>query len=206
MSPYWASITEPWFNNGVARPKTITDERLLAAAAEVIGRKGPGFTVADVAERAGVSVGTVAGRFGSKSGLLQALTRQATAEYERRMRAAAAAAADPADGLRAALLTWFEDLTDPAEAQNHLAQLGVDLIDPRLRALLADLFEATERTVLELTRQVELPRGPAPERAARVLTGLLQGVSMDWSVRPRGELADRLAQDVDAVLDAWKGR
>lgn len=190
----------------MARPKTITDERLLAAAAEVIGRKGPGFTVADVAERAGVSVGTVAGRFGSKSGLLQALTRQTTAENERRMRAAAAAATDPADGLRAALLTWFEDLADPAEAQNHLAQLGVDLIDPRLRALLADLYEATERTVLELTRRVELPRGPGPERAARVLTGLLHGVSMDWSVRPRGELADRLAQDVDAVLDAWKGR
>jgi AcrR family transcriptional regulator len=206
VSPYWAIIIEPWFNNRVARPKTITDERLLAAAAEVIGRKGPGFTVADVAERAGVSVGTVAGRFGSKSGLLQALTRQTTAQNERRMREAAAARADPADGLRAALLTWFEDLADPAEAQNHLAQLGVDLIDPLLRALLADLYEATERTVLELTRQVELPHGPGPERAARVLTGLLYGVSMDWSVRPRGELADRLAQDVDAVLDAWKGR
>ncbi|NUT52201.1 MAG: TetR/AcrR family transcriptional regulator, partial [Saccharothrix sp.] len=98
------------------------------------------------------------------------------------------------------------DMTDPAEAQNHLAQLGVDLIDPELRALLAQLYDATESTVLELTREVDLPHGPPPERAARVLTGLLHGVSMDWSVRPRGELADRLAQDVDAVLDAWKGK
>ncbi|MFI9008565.1 TetR/AcrR family transcriptional regulator [Actinosynnema sp. NPDC053489] len=190
----------------MARPKTITDERLLAAAAEVIGRRGPGFTIADVAERAGVSVGTVAGRFGSKSGLLRALTRQTSDANVRRMREAAAAAADPVAGLRAALLTWFEDLTDPVEAQHHLAQLGVDLIDPELRALLAELYGATERTVLELARGVELPRGPGPERAARVLTGLLYGVSMDWSVRPRGELADRLAEDVDAVLDAWKGR
>ncbi|WP_141979918.1 TetR/AcrR family transcriptional regulator [Saccharothrix saharensis] len=190
----------------MARPKTITDERLLTAAGEVIAHKGPGFTVADVAERAGVSVGTVAGRFGSKSGLLQALTRQTSAENVRRMRAAADAAVDPAEGLRAALLTWFEGMVDPAEAQNHLAQLGVDLIDPELRALLADLYEVTERTVLELTRRVDLPRGPGPERAARVLTGLLYGGSMDWSVRPRGELADRLAEDVDAVLDAWKGR
>lgn len=179
---------------------------MLTAAAEVIGRKGPGFTVADVAERAGVSVGTVAGRFGSKSGLLQALTRLTADANVRRMREAAAAAADPADGLRAALLTWFEDMADPVEAQNHLAQLGVDLIDPELRALLAELYAVTERTVAELTRQVDLPHGPPPERAARVLTGLLYGVSMDWSVRPRGELADRLAQDVDAVLDAWKGR
>ncbi|WP_158847384.1 TetR/AcrR family transcriptional regulator [Saccharothrix deserti] len=189
----------------MARPKTITDERLLTAAAEVIGRKGPGFTIVDVAARAGVSVGTVAQRFGSKSGLLQALTRQTTAAIAQRMRAAAAVA-DPVDGLRAALLSWFEGMTDPVEAQNHLAQLGVDLIDPELRALLAELYVVTEETVLELTRRVDLPHGPSPERAARVLTGLLSGVSMDWSVRPRGALADRLAEDVDAVLDAWKGR
>ncbi|WP_447004901.1 TetR/AcrR family transcriptional regulator [Saccharothrix isguenensis] len=189
----------------MARPKTITDERLLVAAAQVIGRKGPGFTIADVAARADVSVGTVAQRFGSKSGLLQALTRQTTADITRRMREAAARE-DPVDGLRAALLSWFEGMTEPAEAQNHLAQLGVDLIDPELRALLADLYAATEQTVLDITRRVDLPHGPSPERAARVLTGLLYGVSMDWSVRPRGALADRLEQDVDAVLDAWKGR
>lgn len=189
----------------MARPKTITDERLLAAAARVIARKGPGFTIADVAARAEVSVGTVAQRFGSKSGLLQALTRQTTADVTHRMRQAAARE-DPVEGLRAALLSWFEDVTDPAEAQNHLAQLGVDLIDPELRALLAELYAATEQTVADITRRVDLPHGPPPERAARVLTGLLYGVSMDWSIRPRGALAERLAQDVDAVLDAWKGR
>lgn len=190
----------------MARPRTITDERLLTAVGEVIGRRGPGFTVADVAARAGVSVGTVAQRFGSKSGLLQALTKQVSAANVRRMREAAEAEDDPVEGLRAALLTWFEGMTDPVEAQNHLAQLGVDLVDPELRALLAELYAATEEAVLELTRRVELPHGPPPELAARVLTGLVHGVSMDWSVRPRGALADRLAQDVDAVLDGWRGR
>ncbi|MDU0293196.1 TetR/AcrR family transcriptional regulator [Saccharothrix longispora] len=189
----------------MARPRTITDERLLTAATEVIGLRGPGFTIAEVAARAGVSVGTVAQRFGSKSGLLQALTRQTTEHVVRRMHEAAEGL-DPLAGLRAALLTWLDGMSDPAEAQNHLAQLGVDLIDPELRALLARLYEVTGETVLELTRRVDLPRGPGPERAARVLTGLVYGVSMDWSVRPRGALADRLAEDVDAVLDAWKGR
>ncbi len=189
----------------VPRPKTITDERLLTAAGTVIGRKGHGFTIADVAAEAGVSVGTVAQRFGSKAGLLQALTRQTTADVERRMRAAAQGP-DPVEGLRRALLTWFEGMTDPVEAGNHLAQLGVDLIDPDLRALLAEHYAATERTVLALVRAADLPHAPAPERAARVLTVVVFGVSMDWSVRPRGALADRLAEDVDAVLDAWKGR
>ncbi|MEU4801581.1 TetR/AcrR family transcriptional regulator [Actinosynnema sp. NPDC023587] len=188
----------------MARPKTITDERLLTATAVVIGRRGPGFTLAEVAAEAGVSVGTAAQRFGSKLGLLRALTRQTTSDVERRMLAAARACADPAAGLRAALLTWFEDVADPVEAGNHLAQLGVDLIDPELRALLGELHAVTERTVLALTREVDLPSGPPAGRAARVLTGLLFGVSMDWSVRPRGALADRLAEDVDAVLAAWR--
>ncbi|MEU5690672.1 TetR/AcrR family transcriptional regulator [Actinosynnema sp. NPDC020468] len=190
----------------MARPKTITDERLLAAAAHVIGVRGPGFTVAEVAARAGVAVGTVAGRFGSKSGLLQALTRQESAALVERMRAAAVGLA-PLEGLRAGLVAWFmPGMTDPTTTGNHLAQLGADLIDPELRALLAELYEATFGAVLELVRAVPLPRGPAPERAARVLTGLVYGVSMDWSIRPRGELVARLAEDVDAVLDAWKGK
>ena len=67
----------------------------------MVGRKGSGFTIADVAARAGVSVGcTGAQRLGSKSGLLQALTRQTTVGIEQRMRAAAEGR-DPAEGLRA---------------------------------------------------------------------------------------------------------
>ncbi|HEX8865870.1 MAG TPA: TetR/AcrR family transcriptional regulator, partial [Lentzea sp.] len=41
----------------MARPRTISDERILNAVAAVIDRRGPEFTVADVAAEAGVSVG-----------------------------------------------------------------------------------------------------------------------------------------------------
>jgi AcrR family transcriptional regulator len=200
-----AVVNEPWFNNEVARPKTITDERLLVAAGTVVGRKGPDFTIADVAAQAGVSVGTIAQRFGSKSGLLQEMSRRTIALVIARMREVAAAQPDPAAGLRAALLTWFDDLADPEEAANHLAQLGVDLIDPRLRALLEEHYATVEGELCLLVRAADLPRAPAPERAARVLVGLVNGIAMDWSVRPRGPLAERMAQDVAAVLDAWRG-
>jgi alkanesulfonate monooxygenase SsuD/methylene tetrahydromethanopterin reductase-like flavin-dependent oxidoreductase (luciferase family) len=43
-------------------------------------------------------------------------------------------------------------------------------------------------------------------RAARAVLGVINGVSIDWSIRPHGRLADRLAEDVDAVLAAWRGR
>lgn len=180
-----------WFTNAVARPRTITDERILDALAQVIDRKGPEFTVADVAAEAKVSVGAVAKRFGSKSGLLQALTRQTTDEVVRRMREAGT--------VRGALLTWFDRLADPEVATNNLAQLGVDLIDPELRALLAKHYVALEDELEVLCRKENLP-----SNAARVLAALVYGIAMDWSVRPRGDLMQRMEEDVDSVLKGWR--
>jgi AcrR family transcriptional regulator len=188
----------------VARPKTITDERLLAAALVVIGRRGPEFTVADVAAEAGVSVGTIAQRFGSKSGLLQEISRLAARAAVSRMRVAAAAETDPVEGLRAALFTLFSELADPEVAANSLAQLGVDLVDPALRALLVEHYRAVENELHDLVRAAALPSAPPPALAGRVLAGLVNGISMDWSIRPRGPLADRMAEDVDAVLNTWR--
>ncbi|MDT5260192.1 MAG: hypothetical protein QOD10_5272, partial [Mycobacterium sp.] len=45
----------------------------MAAALEVFGERGLSVSMADVAERAGVGVGTVYRRFGSKDELIAAL-------------------------------------------------------------------------------------------------------------------------------------
>ncbi|GLW92186.1 TetR/AcrR family transcriptional regulator [Actinokineospora globicatena] len=188
------------------RPRTITDQRLLDAAHVVIGRCGPGFTLAQVAAEAGVSVGTVATRFGSKDQLVRAVFDHATAEVARTMRAMAEAEVDPVAGLRAAAVGTFLSLGSADTAANHLGQLGHDLIDPVLRAKLGTHFEVMRA---ELARAFDraataLPGAPEPEIAVRVLLSLVNGVSIDWSVRPHGTLADRLAADVTAVLGAWE--
>lgn len=180
-----------WFTNCVARPRSISDERILDALALVIDRKGPEFTIADVAQKAQVSVGAVAKRFGSKSGLLQALTKAGTETVVRRMR--------EAGSVREALLTWFDRLADPEVATNNLAQLGVDLIDPELRALLGKHYAALEDELEVLCRKEDLP-----DNAARVLAALVYGISMDWSVRPRGDLVRRIEEDIDSVLEGWR--
>ncbi|GAA4425339.1 TetR/AcrR family transcriptional regulator [Actinokineospora soli] len=201
-----ARVIEWWFNNRVPRPRTITDERLLTAASQVIGREGPGFTLAQVAAAAEVSVGTVAGRFGSKSGLLRALTEHTTTTVAAGMRAAFESRADPVDGLRAAVVVTYLDLGDATEAGNHLGQLGVDLQDPVLRGLVGLHFAAMQGELLHACAAAApaLPGMPAPALAARVLLSLANGAAMDWSIRPLGSLADRLGDDVDAVLDAWR--
>jgi AcrR family transcriptional regulator len=175
----------------VARPRTISDEQILSATATVIDRRGPEFTVADVAAQAGVSVGAVAKRFGSKSGLLQALTRAGTEEVRNRMREAGT--------VKEALMTWFDRLADPATATNNLAQLGVDLIDPELRALLAKHY-----AVLESELEILCAAENLPPNAARVLAALVYGIAMDWSIRPRGELLARMEEDIDLVLKGMR--
>ncbi|WP_370969681.1 TetR/AcrR family transcriptional regulator [Amycolatopsis sp. cg9] len=192
----------------MARPRSITDERLLSAAETVIGHCGPGFTLAQVAAEAGVSVGTVAQRFGSKSGLLQAMSRRATRRAVEQMRECAERVPDPVDGLRAAAVAVYAVLGDAEEAANHLGQLGVDIGDPVLRSLLGEHFTAVEEELrrLVLAAAPSLPHAPSVPRAARAVLGVINGVSIDWSIRPHGRLADRLAEDVDAVLSAWRER
>lgn len=201
-----ALVIERWFNNGVARPRTITDERLLEATSQVIARVGPGFTLAMVAGEAGVSVGTVAGRFGSKAGLLRRLTEHTTTTVAAGMRAAAEACPDPVDGLRAALVVTYLDLGDAEEAGNHLAQLGVDLQDPVLRSLVGQHYAAMcdELRRACAAASPSLPGMPPVDLAARVLLSLANGACMDWSIRPSGTLADRLGEEVDAVLTGWR--
>ncbi|WP_031470835.1 TetR/AcrR family transcriptional regulator [Sciscionella sediminilitoris] len=187
----------------MARPRKITDEALQEATSRAIEELGPGFTVADVAERAGVSVGTVAGRFGSKAGLLRALMISAQDKAATGMRDRARAAGGGYAGLRAALLGWFPAMS-PDVAANNVAALGVDLTDRELRALLGELFSAVEKEIRTLVRAAELPSAPSPARAARVLTGLVNGSVLAWSVQPKGALTTRVAGDLDAVLEAWR--
>jgi AcrR family transcriptional regulator len=184
-----APVTELWFTNRVARPRTITDERLLDALSQVINRVGPGFTVADVAAEAGVSVGTVAQRFGSKQGLLKALSRAAIVRVASTVRAAGS--------VRAALVAVYTDLDDPQTAPRNLAQLATDMADPELRVLLGEFYATLAAELAPM-----LPG--APPEAARLLVSLANGTAIDWSIRPTGRLVDRLAHDIDVVLDGWR--
>jgi AcrR family transcriptional regulator len=188
----------------VGRPRKISDEALVAACGRVIGRHGPGFTLAQVAAEAGVAVGTVSGRFGSKQGLLTAMATAMAAGIEQRMRAAAAAQPDPVDAIMGAVLVTANGLDDPATTTNHLAQLGTDLADPELREGLRAVRERVQRVLAGLLGSAALPGAPPPARAARIIDATVQGTQLDWALRPRGRLTDRLRGDLRAVLTAWR--
>jgi AcrR family transcriptional regulator len=198
------SVSDPWFNNPVGRPRKISDDALMAACGRAIGEYGPTFTLAQVAAEAGVAVGTVSGRFGSKHGLLLAMMTAAADGVAGRMRAAAARHADPIAAVVAAALVTAEGVADPATTSNHLGQLGIDMSDPALREGLALLRARVREELRALVAAAALPGAPPPARAARIVAGLAQGVQLDWALSPAGTLTGRLRADVRAVLDSWR--
>ncbi|MCO6010864.1 TetR family transcriptional regulator [Actinoallomurus purpureus] len=191
----------------MARPRKFTDEHLLDAAGVAIGRLGPGFTLADVAREAGVAVGTLAQRFGSKHGLLAAMTRTAVTSTREGVRTASATADDPVAAVIDVLVETFAALDDPARAANNLAQLAVDLADEELRGLLAELHAALEEGLVPLLDRAvgegRLPGAPPAPVAARVLAAIADGTALHWSARPVGGLRDRMRTDLGAVLTGW---
>src|SRR5437660_10120583 len=113
------------------RPRTITDEAILAALARAISRVGPAqLTLADVAAEAGVSAPAIAQRVGSKRNLLLAFSARAPAHLE----AAFATARAAQDGPLAALLSdpmgASQVMDSPTALTYHLAFLQLELADP----------------------------------------------------------------------------
>ncbi len=168
----------------------------MAACGRTIGRYGPGFTLAQVAAEAGVAVGTVAGRFGSKQNLLLAMMAATTADVVDRMRAAGT--------ITAAVLVGTRGVDDPATAAQHLAQLGVDLAEPALRDAFAAMRVRVHEVLTDLFAAADLPAAPPPAQAARIIAALAHGAALDWALNPAGSLTDLVAADVAAVLAGWR--
>jgi AcrR family transcriptional regulator len=71
------AAARPRRRNGAPRDREATVAAIVAAATELVARKGPdGFGLAELGERAGVSFGLIHRYFGGKAGLLKETLRQ----------------------------------------------------------------------------------------------------------------------------------
>ena len=191
----------------MARPRVIDDERLLAAAQELLFEIGPAaFTLQRVAERGGVSAATLIKRFGSKQELFLALSRRWVDSITPALEAAEAGCGTPLARLRAAALWGFDDLDSPANTANQLATFALDLQDGAMRDLLAEGWLIVEEHLTRLAADAiaagELGPALPAEQVARILLATCEGTRLTWCVRPVGSLVARAEADVDAVLSA----
>jgi len=118
-------------------------QRILEAAREVFARRGLAAEIRDIAERAGVGIGTLYRHFESREGLLAALIHQAGDDLLRRTQAVA-----ETEGPRAALRAMIHAAAEVCERFGALTEVlltsEIDKFHPgghaEFRELLANLL------------------------------------------------------------------
>lgn len=173
----------------MARPRVHSDEQLLSRIGD--GLSSSSWTLTDAARAADVHPATLIKRFGSRQGVLEALSR----------RWVEATPTSPCDaGGKAELLDWLEHNAPrrdrPARALAGLGMLLEDLQDDALSALLRQGW-ARQRQYLaalisEASERGQLTRAPGPDMAADLLLTLIHGAQLQAAAeRGNTEVAER---------------
>ena len=201
------------------RPRTIADEKIIEAAAKVIGRVGPGnLTLADVGKAAGLSAATLVQRFGSKRGLLLAMAASAAESMDACFDMVRAAHPSPLSALVAAATDITRYFDTPEEVANHLAFLQMDLSDPDFHRLMVissrKTLEGYRRLLRDAVDAGELVECDT-QRLARAINAICGGSLIQWAVFKQGTAVAWVREDVDTVLapyrahsprSAWRSR
>jgi len=189
------------------RPRTVSDDDILGAAAVVIGELGPDrLTLGEVGRKVGLSPATLLQRFGSRRGLLLALANHDVNAVPARLRMAASGSGSALDALVGALVDTASQINSPERFANHLAFLLKDLADPQFQAITrryASSVSAAIRAVLaaaadrgELDADVDV--------LAELMHVVYNGALVTWGMNPDGEPAARVASHLWEVLQPYR--
>lgn len=180
------------------RPRSVSDEEILAAVGQVIGRDGPArLTIAAVAAVVGLAPSSLVQRFGSRRGLLLAFAEGGPAHLAAIFARARAAHTEPLGALRAALDAMTEGIRTVDEMSNHLAMLQIDLGDPEFRrhaVAHGRLFRREAAALIAAAIERGEVAGQADERAI-ALQVAFNGALVTWAIH-----GGRLPDLVDRVL------
>jgi AcrR family transcriptional regulator len=186
------------------RPRTATDDEILAGTLRAITRVGPvRLTLAEVAREVGLSAAALVQRFGSKRQLLLALAGQApegNAALFQMLR-------ETSPTHVAALLAMADCMahmgSTPAEISNTLAFLQIDLTDPAFHRLALRSSGAVHAGIRALVKEAiaagELARCNA-DRLARALQAAMNGSLLNWAIHREGTVQSWIRRDLETVL------
>lgn len=168
-----------------------TVDLVLEAAAQVLeGHGQAGFNTNAVAQRAGVSVGSIYQYFPGKDAVMVALVRREATRFEAHLSQALARAADLPLGEALTLLT--RAAVDHQMARPNLARI-LDLEERRLG--IGAEAEATSRTVAAALADFLAGRGVAdPQLAALDLLNMARGMIDGAAQAQSGDLTQRIVR------------
>jgi AcrR family transcriptional regulator len=167
----------------VPRPRTSSDDEILARVSDALELSDGPWTLAGAAAAAGLHPATLIKRFGSRRGVLLALSRRWFDQLP----------TGPApDDPYAELLAWAESLSTrgstPERVLARIDMLAEDLRDPELRLLLnagwQRQLEHLTRLVAGAAEQGRLRTTIPPETAAQILMDAATGALLRAAASP----------------------
>jgi AcrR family transcriptional regulator len=186
--------------------RTEAEQRLLAAAAEMIGEVGPSrVTLANVGKRAGYSRGLATHHFGSKGALMQRVVEAVTHQF----REAVFDCGQPGDAvaeLRTLVDIYFDVVTDLRPVNRARLALWADAVanpdvETRRRMVAADreFREEIEKRVERAATACKIARTVHPHGLATVIIAMLHGVALQSLIDDHVDL-DAARGEVEALL------
>ncbi len=193
------------------RPRKASDEEVFVAAQRIMSRLGPAqWTLADIAAEAGLTAGALVQRFGSKRGLLVALTAQVAAATPAMFAGLRAAHPSPLAALRAYADCMAQMGESPGGLAHHLAYLQLDLTDPDLHRHVREQARATRKALGTLLEEAvaagELAASVDTGALARMVEVTVSGSLLTWAFYQEGTAASWVGQDLEAVLQPYLAR
>lgn len=186
----------------MARPRTLTDEQVLALVSASLEQTGAAWTLAKAADAAGLHPATLIKRFGSRHGLLLALSR-------RWVDSIPTGATTP--NAHAELLDWAASLTIGEGSATLLVaridMLVADLHDDELRSLLHQGWAKHSAYLGDLVQHCQddghLTSRLSAEKTAHLLLDIAHGSLLRAAVHPFPSEIDP-GRSVTALLESLK--
>ncbi len=192
----------------IGRPRTVSDDEILAAAGRAIARHGPArLTLAHVAEEVGLTPPTLLQRFGSKRGLLLAFAARGADAFNEAFTRGGARGDLPLTTLIDTLIDLVVDIDSPATLANHLAFLQLDLTDPDLQVHAVQQSREMREQIRRLLDAAVTVGELVPcdtARLAQAVYTTYNGALLSWAIDGDGPLPDWLRRELDTLLNAYR--
>jgi AcrR family transcriptional regulator len=189
----------------VARPRTVSDTAILAAAADAVAAVGPAaVTLAGIGARVGLTAAALVRRFGSKDRLLLALARHGAEALPAGL-AAARTAEQPVAALVEAFATLAGRVRTAPEFAHHLAFLLMDLTVPEFQQVNREHVTAVESAVEQVLRAGvaagELAPDAVDDDLPRAVHAAYNGALLTWGMAGgEGDPAEQVRRQLRRLL------